>query len=206
LKKSDVKIKICGLTRCAEAEMLNREKVDYAGFVFASSRRQLLIPQAAEIRQALDPGIQAVGVFVDQASEFILQTVRYVRLDVIQLHGNERQADIDAIRKLTGKPVIKAISVKAAEDLNPEYWPDAEFILLDHGKGGTGKAFDWSLLERARHSRPFFLAGGLTPENVASAMGYRPYAVDVSSGVETAGIKDREKIAAFVQNVRNHLF
>ena len=199
---SRVKVKLCGLRRAEDVRFANEVKPGYIGFVFApGSRRAVTLEGAEALRGQLDAGITPVGVFVNQPVELV---ARLLNQDVIawaQLHGQEDKAYLAALRRLTAKPVLQAFRVEQSADVLRAQASSAEGILLDHGAGGTGEAFDWSLARSC--SRPFFLAGGLTPENVAEAIAVvRPYGVDTSSGVETAGWKDREKMQRFVQAVR----
>ena len=148
----------------------------------------------------LSPVIKAVGVFVNQPLEAVADAAKRIGLDVIQLHGSEDEEYISRLRAVSGKPVIRAFRVKGEADLRAAEASAADMILLDAG-AGDGKTFDWSLLSSV--SRPYFLAGGLTPENAAEAVErFRPFAVDVSSGIETDGFKDSEKMRAFMRAVR----
>ena len=153
--------------------------------------------QAAEIRCCLTPGIRTVGVFVNERPEHIARIARYCQLDLIQLHGQETEQEIRQIHQLTGLDVIKAVHVEDAAMWNAS---EADYLLIDHGAGGTGQAFDWTELPKL--SKPFFLAGGIGLHNIAQAAGTGAFALDISSGAETDGIKDREKICRIVQEVR----
>ncbi len=196
------KIKICGLYREADIDYVNEAGPDYAGFIldFPRSHRNLTPEAAAALRRNLAPGIRAVGVFVDRPMDAVAAAAETVGLDVVQLHGHEDDAYIAALREKTGLPVWKAFKIRAAADLEAAARSRADAVLLDNGYG-TGEAFDWSLAEG--FARPFLLAGGLTPENIPAAVkAMRPALVDVSSGVETNQIKDREKILAAVRAAR----
>ena len=194
-------VKMCGLRRAEDIEAANRLMPEYIGFVFApASRRFISLEEAAALRQALSPGIRAVGVFVDEDAETVARLLESGVIDIAQLHGNEDEAYIARLKARTGKPVIRAFRVKNAEDLRAAEASPADMILLDAG-AGDGKTFDWSMLSSV--SRPYFLAGGLTPENTAEAVKrYHPFAVDVSSGIETDGFKDCNKMRAFMRAVR----
>ena len=195
------KVKICGLFRRCDIEAVNTIKPDYIGFVFAESRRKVTPGQAAELRAALHPDIVPVGVFVDEPPRNILYFADSRTIDVIQLHGSENEEYIRQLKRLTDKPVIKAVSVQRGGDA--QKWSDtaADFLLLDHKGGGTGKRFDWDLIGEI--SKPYFLAGGLNLENVIDAiMKTTPFAVDVSSGVESNGVKDPAKIKEFIRRIR----
>lgn len=196
------KVKLCGLRRPQDIKAANRLRPDYIGFVFAPGRRRVSPAEAAALREKLADGITAVGVFVNAPLEEIAALCRDGIIDLVQLHGEEGKADIARIKDKTGAPVIKALPVG---DMLPPMPAGADYLLYDTlgpVRGGTGQAFDWGLL-RGYEGTPYFLAGGLGPENVAEAIGtLAPYAVDVSSGVETDGWKDPQKMAAFVQAAR----
>ena len=195
------RIKMCGLRRSEDIEAVNRLAPEYIGFVFAPASRRYVSPaEAAGLRQALRPEIRAVGVFVNEEIRTVTRLLQEGIIDIAQLHGNEDAEYISRLRDSAGKPVIRAFRVKEEADLRVAEGSPADMILLDAG-AGDGKTFDWSLL--ASVSRPYFLAGGLTPENAAEAVErFRPFAVDVSSGIETNGFKDFEKMRAFVRAVR----
>lgn len=226
------KIKMCGLRKLEDIEAVNEWKPDYVGFVFApESRRYVTAEQAAELKDHLDPQIQAVGVFVDEAPERVAALLNQGVIELAQLHGSEDEEYLVRLRELTHKPVIQAFRILSREDVVCAMKSSADEILLDSG-AGTGSTFNWEVLRiesgydraidaekdgekpfctkrnrekslYAEETRPYFLAGGLDPLNVAEAIRrLHPYAVDVSSGIETDGSKDREKIAAFVTAVR----
>ncbi|NIN71767.1 MAG: N-(5'-phosphoribosyl)anthranilate isomerase [Gemmatimonadetes bacterium] len=200
------RVKICGLTRPVDAEFAARQGADALGVVFASGPRRLDIVRAAEVLAAAPVRVQRVGVFADQALEFIQEATERCRLDWIQLHGHER-AELAAA--LTAK-VIKAVRVAGAADLERARDYPADAFLLDapaaDGRlGGTGEVFDWSEAEHLPWPRSkVIVAGGLNPGNVGAAVErLRPGGVDVSSGVESApGVKDHALTAAFVAAVR----
>ncbi|MGM9538955.1 MAG: phosphoribosylanthranilate isomerase [Candidatus Onthomonas sp.] len=195
------KIKLCGLSRPYDIEAANELKPDYIGFVFApKSRRYVSARQAAELRRSLDPGIQAVGVFVNETPETVAALLNRGIIDLAQLHGTENEAYLDTLRELTHRPVIQAFRIRSEKDCAAARRSTADYVLLDSG-AGTGTVFDWTLIRK--FERPYFLAGGLDPENVAGSVRLlHPYAVDVSSGIETDGKKDRRKMAEFVSAVR----
>lgn len=196
-----VKIKLCGLTRRCDIEWANELLPDYVGFVFAGSSRRVTDGQAAQLRKILREDIPAVGVFVDEPIDHVAALVRQGVIQMVQLHGTEDEGFIRELRRAVSVPVIQAFSVRSPEDIQDAGKSSADFILLDHGAGGTGQAFDWSLA--AALDRPYFLAGGLHPGNAAAAAELRPYAVDVSSGIETEGVKDRQKMIEFVRRIRH---
>lgn len=195
------RIKLCGLTRPEDVAAANALGVDFVGFVFApKSRRCVTEAQARTLRNQLSPAIQAVGVFVDEAPERVAALLEEGVIDLAQLHGGEDEGYLKRLRALTGTPILQAFQVKTAEDLARAQASPADHILLDAG-AGTGTTFDWNLLKHFQ--RPYLLAGGLGPDNAARAIRtLHPWGVDVSSGIETGGIKDTDKMAAFVAAVR----
>lgn len=196
------KIKLCGLTRPCDMETANELMPDYIGFVFAQKSCRYIEPDSAlQLKRMLDPKIFAVGVFVNEAPETIAALLNRGIIDVVQLHGSEDEDCIRRLRALTDAPIIKAFRIDGEQDVLSAKESSADFILLDSGNGGTGTAFDWQLLQNI--DRPYFLAGGLNPGNAAQAVQrLHPYAVDVSSGIETDQLKDAEKMRAFVHAVR----
>lgn len=197
------KIKLCGLTRPCDIETANELKPDYIGFVFAKASRRYTEPsRAAELKALLRSDISAVGVFVNEEPESVASLLKQGIIDIAQLHGGEDEDYIRRLRALTDAPVIKAFRIDTERDVSAAEKSGADYVLLDSGNGGTGTVFDWSLLERIQ--RPYFLAGGLNPENAARAVGaLHPFAVDVSSGIETNKLKDAEKMRTFVRAVRD---
>lgn len=196
------KIKLCGLSRPCDIEAANELRPDYIGFVFApKSRRYINMEQAAALREQLNPAVKAVGVFVNENPETVAAYLETGIIDIAQLHGGESESYIRQLRNLTGKPLIQAFRIDTERDTEAASKSGADHILLDSGEGGTGTAFDWQLLEKI--SRPYFLAGGLSAHNVGNVIRtLAPYAVDVSSGIETDGRKDRNRMAAFAAAVR----
>ncbi|MBR2666599.1 MAG: phosphoribosylanthranilate isomerase [Oscillospiraceae bacterium] len=195
------KIKLCGLRRAEDIDAANALRPDYVGFVFARvSRRYVTTERAAVLRTRLAPGILAVGVFMNEPPENVAALLTAGVIDLAQLHGGEDADYLARLRERTDRPLIQAFRIRTAEDVRSAERSPAEYILLDAG-AGTGTVFDWGLLERV--SRPYFLAGGLDAENVSEAVKQlRPYAVDVSTGIETDGVKDPRKMEAFVSAVR----
>lgn len=196
-----IRIKLCGLSRPCEIEAVNELKPDYIGFVFAPESRRYVTPEKAEaLKRLLAPGIQAAGVFVNENPAIIADFLNRNIIDIAQLHGSEGNDYIEQLRRLTGKPIIRAFRVETSEDIEKAGQNTADYILLDSG-AGTGTVFDWKIIRNLK--KPYFLAGGLSPGNVADAVKLlRPYAVDVSSGIETQGKKDKHKMAAFIAAVR----
>ncbi len=195
------KIKMCGLSRIEDIEAANSIKPDYVGFVFAGiSKRRVSAAEAGKLKSKLDPDVKAVGVFSDDKLDFVASVLNLGIIDAVQLHGSEDEEYIERVRQITDKPIIKAFIIRSKEDVERAEKSTADCILLDGGKG-EGKAFDQSLLKGIK--RPYFLAGGLNPDNVFDAVkALKPYAVDVSTGIETDGVKDREKMKAFADTVR----
>ena len=201
-QQQKTKIKICGLKCPEDIAYVNEAKPDYCGFIieFPKSSRNVTGDQVRILIAELDKNIIPVGVFVNAAPERVEELLLDGTIRIAQLHG---QADDDYIRRIqknTGSQVIKAFSVKAAQDIELALKSPADYILLDQGGGGTGQTFDWSLIPEIK--RPFFLAGGLGADNLEQAVDtIRPYAVDLSSSVETDGVKDRSKILEAVSLV-----
>lgn len=197
-----MKIKLCGLTRPCDIEAVNELQPDYVGFVFAKKSRRYVSPEKAEeLKAMLAPGIQAVGVFVNEEPEQIVSLLEAGIIDVAQLHGQEDEREIRRLRELTDHPLIQAFRIDTEQDVERANASTADYVLLDSGAGGTGTVFDWDLLQAIR--RPYFLAGGLDTENLGTVkVKLNPYGVDVSSGIETDGYKDKEKMTAFVAAAR----
>lgn len=195
------KIKLCGLSRRCDIECANELCPDYIGFVFAKNSKRYVSPEKAkELKALLSPDIKAVGVFVDESIENIAKLLSDNIIDLAQLHGSEDEKYIARLKALTDKPVIKAFRIKNENDIKRAVNSKADIILLDSG-AGTGRSFNWGLLKNI--NRPYFLAGGLYPENVETAIDkLSPFAVDVSSGIETDNFKDKNKMTAFVKAVR----
>ena len=197
------KIKICGLRRPEDIAYVNEAKPDFAGFIIdvPKSRRNVPREKVRELTALLSPEILPVGVFVNAPMETILSLVTDGTLKAVQLHGQESQSYLEELKKQVAVPLIRAFAIRSPEDLTEAEKSPADFVLLDNGAGGTGETFDWSLL--SSFDRPFFLAGGLRLENITEAVSrFHPYALDLSSGVETDGYKDKEKIIAAVAAVR----
>jgi len=197
------KIKICGLRRPEDIAYVNEAKPDFAGFIIdvPKSRRNVPREKVRELTALLSPEILPVGVFVNAPMETILSLVTDGTLKAVQLHGQESQSYLEELKKQVAVPLIRAFSIRSPEDLTEAEKSPADFVLLDNGAGGTGETFDWSLL--SSFDRPFFLAGGLRLENITEAVSrFHPYALDLSSGAETDGYKDKEKIIAAVAAVR----
>lgn len=195
-----VKIKICGIRRLEDIEMVNKYKPDYIGFVFAESKRQVSHELASELKSNLDSDIISAGVFVNADIEEIVNLFDDGVIEVAQLHGNENEEYINVLKEKTNSElkIIKAIEM--SEDKNLTYYDnlDVDYLLLDSGKG-SGKTFDWRLI-KSDLKKEFFLAGGINSTNVNEAIEqFNPYAVDLSSSLETDGFKDEEKIKEIME-------
>ena len=193
------KIKICGLKRREDIEYVNKYQPDYIGFVFAGKKRKLTYDQVVDLKKYLTSSIQVVGVFVNEDISFVEKLVKEHVIDLVQLHGQEDQKYIQALKEKVDVSIIKAIQIKNEDSFNEHYVVD--YYLYDHGTGGTGESFDWSMLKEV--DKPVFLAGGINLLNVDDALKKNVYALDVSSGVETDGFKDEKKIKKIVRRVRN---
>ena len=211
-----LKLKICGMRRPEDIEMANRHKPDYIGFVFADSPRKVSYEQAKELSELLSDEIVPVGVFVNEHMKLIVDLFNDGIIEMAQLHGDEDEKYIRNLKdksiEETGKqiPVINAIEIKDGADYNDELlkWRDSasDYFILDSGKG-SGKTFDWSLIDKNSEffRNSIFLAGGLNSENLSSAIEeFNPFAVDLSSSVETDGFKDEEKIKEIIEIIENY--
>ncbi len=199
------RIKICGLMRDEDIHAVNGALPDYIGFVFAKSRRQVDGERAKAMKALLNPSIKAVGVFVNEEMDRIIQLCESGAIDLIQLNGDENGDYIKALKYRVPNRIIKAVRVRSPEDIKRAMEFSCDYLLLDtwHEQhyGGTGNVFDWSLVPKT--IKPFFLAGGINSANIAQAIEkLSPYAVDVSSGVETDGYKDPAKIMEIVSKTR----
>ncbi|MDQ0270364.1 phosphoribosylanthranilate isomerase [Cytobacillus purgationiresistens] len=212
-----MKVKICGITEVETAKFAVESGADALGFVFANSKRKIDPEKAKQIIDQLPDSILKVGVFVNETKETIRQITNQTGINAIQLHGDEspefcRNLEVTGTTnaaKSTAK--IKAFSINAREDLQQLEGYDCDYVLLDSARGkyhgGNGVAFDWTMLEGIELvDKKVILAGGLSPQNVAEAITQtNPYMVDVSSGVETNGKKDMEKIKAFIKEAKSNL-
>lgn len=202
MEKNRTKIKICGLSREEDIAYVNEARPDYCGFIinFPKSRRNVTPDRVRELVRGLDEGICPVGVFVNEPVETILPLAADGILGAVQLHGQETEEYVLELKRRLVIPVIQAFKIRTSEDADSARRSAADYVLLDGGSG-SGLTFDWNLA--GGMDRPFFLAGGLGPENLREAIRrMQPYAVDMSSSVETDGIKDRSKIKAAVDAVR----
>ena len=195
-----VKIKICGLKRFEDIEMVNRYKPDYIGFVFADTKRNVSFKLARQLKDKLDHEIISVGVFVDAPKEEIIDLFENGTIEIAQLHGLENEDYIKDLKAMTDNKliVINAIEMSKDTDLLEYDSSNADYLLLDSGKG-SGKTFDWRLI-RKDLKKDFFLAGGLNKDNIAQAIEeFEPYAVDLSSSLEVNGFKNEDKIKEIME-------
>lgn len=201
-----MKVKICGIRRMEDVDYLNESLPDFAGFVFADTRRQVTPEQAWRLRQKLDRRIEAFGVFVNAPAEVVRGCVCDGSIDAVQLHGDETEEYIRKLRKMIHVPVIKAVRASNTADILAADALSCEYLLLDTYSparyGGTGRTFAWDIIpEKLCH--PYFLAGGLNEGNIRDAVARVPcFGVDISGGVETDGVKDRQKMKTMINIVR----
>ena len=191
------KVKICGLSNIEAVKTAVSAGADYIGFVFAPSKRQVTVEQAAELAKIIPTNVNKVGVFVSPSRADLLEAIEKVGLDLVQVHG---QVADDLFEDLP------CASIQAVQVDGDGHVPNsqADYLLFDAPVAGSGQTFDWGQLDTTELSQPFFIAGGLNEDNVARAIQhFSPFAVDVSSGVETDGQKDHEKIRRFIERVKN---
>ena len=197
-------IKLCGMMRPEDIETVNTLKPEYIGFIFwEKSFRNLSRDKALELKKCLDTSIKTVGVFVDAPIDTVVSLAQDKIIDVIQLHGSEDENYINTVRTLApqGTVIIKAFKVTTAEEVQASLKCSADYLLYDPGKG-SGNTFNWELIREVK--RDYFLAGGLNCDNIKEAVEcLHPYAVDVSSGIETDKQKDADKMKKFVEIVRS---
>ena len=198
-----VKIKICGLKRLEDIEIVNKYKPDYMGFVFADTKRKVSHELARQLKDKLDTDIISVGVFVDAPKEEIIELFENGTIEMAQLHGLESEQYIKDLKRMTDNKliIINAIEMSKDTDLLKYDSSNADYLLLDSGKG-SGKTFDWRLI-RKDLKKDFFLAGGLNNENIAQAIEeFKPFAVDLSSSLEVNGFKNEDKIKEIMEIVK----
>ena len=199
-------IKICGIRRPEDIELVNRYMPDFIGFIidFPKSHRSVTPQKVENLTKNLESGITKVGVFVNQPIGKVILLLKENIIDIAQLHGNESADYIRQVQKETGKKVIKAFEIHSEDDFKKALHSPADYLLLDQGKGG-GKNFDWSLIKEIP-DKPWFLAGGLSAENLKNAIKtIKPWGVDISSGVETDGCKDEKKIREVMKIVKEQI-
>lgn len=190
------KVKICGLSTASAVETACQSGADYIGFVFAESPRRVSLEQAQKLAALVPATVRKVGVFVSPSLTELQEAILVANLDLVQIHGNFNE---DLLTEI-GRPVIRAYQVKGAlKDVSQQ----ADYLLFDAPLAGSGQTFDWQSFDKNQIHQPFFIAGGLNTGNVREAIQhFAPYAVDVSSGVETDGQKDLEKIKEFIERVK----
>jgi len=190
------KVKICGLSTASAVETACQSGADYIGFVFAESHRRVSLEQAQKLAALVPATVRKVGVFVSPSLTELQEAILVANLDLVQIHGNFNE---DLLTEI-GRPVIRAYQVKGAlKDVSQQ----ADYLLFDAPLAGSGQTFDWQVFDKSQIHQPFFIAGGLNAGNVQEAIQhFAPYAVDVSSGVETDGQKDLEKIKEFIERVK----
>jgi len=230
MKENKTKIKICGLRRLKDIEIVNELKPDYIGFVFTKSPRQIDFKQAKILKDKLDKDILAVGVFVNSDIEDIIYLIKNNIISIVQLHGDEDEEFIAEIKEFDNDiKIIKAIEIKndSLKEFNDEFrndglkefndefrndglkkygaeikkWEDSnvDYLLLDSGKG-SGKTFNWRVIGDVK--KPFFLAGGISSENIIDASKINPFAIDISSGAEKNGFKSYKKINKIINKLK----
>ncbi|MCL2389205.1 MAG: phosphoribosylanthranilate isomerase [Elusimicrobia bacterium] len=191
------KIKICGVASLPVINAVNEHMPDYIGFVFVPSKRQVSAETAKKLKQSLNPAIKAVGVFVNEKIENIQAIYKENIIDMVQLHGDEAENYIAELRKKITAPIIKAVQVGEAP---VNFKTTADYLLFDGAQAGSGKTFNWGNIKTAQGA---FLAGGINAANALEAIKtLSPYCLDISSGVETNGIKDAEKIKQIIEIIR----
>ena len=203
-----VKVKICGIKTLQDVEFVNRQKPDFTGFVlYPLSKRYVSLITGRSLKVKLNKKIKSIGVFVNAPPEEIAAAAELGIINMVQLHGDETNAYIAELRKICTLPIIKAVRVREEADIKKAAFYNCDYFLFDTystaSYGGTGRQFDTQLLKGVKINKPYFLAGGLNAGNVRSALkGLKPYAVDVSGGVETGGSKDEIKIKNFIKQVK----
>lgn len=203
-----VKVKICGIKNLQDVQAVNKHKPDFAGFVFYPlSKRYVSLIVARRLKAALNRHIKTVGVFVNAPVEELAAAAELGIIDLVQLHGDEGNAYIAELKKICKLPIIKAVRVQDESDIKRAGYYGCDYLLFDtysqSAYGGTGRQFNTQLLKGVKIHKPYFIAGGLKADNVRRAIkGLKPFAADVSGGVETDGGKDAAKIKAFIKQVK----
>lgn len=198
-------VKFCGLMRENDINYANILKPDFIGFVYAESKRKVTIKQSAYLKRILDKNIKTVGVFLNNSLEEILEICSENIIDIIQLHGEYSAELISTLKEKTGKKITACVNVKEVKDILSLQNIISDYILLDGAKSGSGVAFDYSLLDKAidnGFNREYFLSGGLNINNIHKALLYKPYCIDISSGIEENGIKNFNLMKNIMQKVK----
>ncbi|NTW71194.1 MAG: phosphoribosylanthranilate isomerase [Eubacteriaceae bacterium] len=203
------KVKICGIRRQVDVDYVNAFRPDYVGFIFAKSRRQITPEMAKKLSCLLDKNIKKVGIFVNEDVEEVKRIADFCGLDIVQLHGEETRDDVRVLKNSPGMKVWKAFRIRSSEDLGVMETFNADGYLLDafnkKAYGGTGEVFDWKMLSDLKCDKELILAGGINEENIEEALKIEGIdTLDISSGVETGGFKDKEKIRKIIEKVRSY--
>ena len=203
-----MRIKFCGIRRLEDVAAINVLQPDYMGMILSSGfRRSVPLSTAKQLIQQKSAAVQAVGVFVNETTETILRITEQLHLDAIQLHGAETPEQVRQLQQMTNLPVWKALRIVTAEELEAAATFPADCLVLEGNTGtavgGTGICADWNLFAQRQWQRPFFLAGGLKPENIRQAIAMvQPSGVDFSSGIEENGVKSPDKMKQIITIIR----
>ena len=198
------KVKICGISHDVEIGIMNELMPDYVGFNFCSKSKRFIAPEhAGLLRSKLKKGIKSVGVFENAKLDQVALTVETAGLDMVQLRGHETGEYIAVLREYIKCPIIRAFRVSTSMEAERAMYTTADYVMLDSGTG-SGTKFDWGMIGSSKR-RPYFLKGGLNPDNIQQALELspQPYALDVSTGVESGSLKDYRKVMKFLQAVRS---
>lgn len=202
-----MKLKLCGIRRIEDVEIINSALPDYAGFVFCKKSRRYVSPESARILSvSLNSAISPVGVFVNEPPESVAAAAQTARLKAVQLHGSENEAYIRALRSMYGGEIWKAVQVRTADDVHMAEELSADMLLYDafspNAYGGTGRVANLTAIADAAPSRPFFLAGGICAENVREILEFiKPYGLDLSGGFEAGGVKNKIRLMEFMEKI-----
>lgn len=202
-----MKLKLCGLRRPEDIEMVNEARPDYVGFIFAPTRRYVSPETVRELSRELEPGIRKVGVFVNESAETIARVAETSGIDIVQLHGDESIEDFYRLRELFGGEIWKGVRVRLPLDIRRAEALPADMLLYDSfvaGEyGGTGRRANISAITDAAAVKPFFLAGGINAENLNSILSLiTPWGIDISSGFEVDGVKNKEKLSQLMKTLK----
>lgn len=198
-------IKFCGLSRQEDIEYANILKADYIGFVYAESKRKVTLEKSLFLKKLLDDKIKSVGVFLNNSIDEIINVCKSGAVDLVQVHGDDSEEFIKQVKSLSGLQVIKGCGVKSSDDILKSQHSACDFILLDNSRAGSGVKFDYRFLLEAvdkGFNRPYFLAGGININNIDEALKLNPYCIDISSGIESGGVKNFKLMEDIVKRVR----
>lgn len=202
-----MKLKLCGIRRIEDVEMINSVLPDYIGFIFYRKSKRYVDPESARILEiSLKKSISPVGVFVNETAENIAHIAEKVRLKAVQLHGDEDEEYISSLRRLYNGEIWKAVRVKCTDDVKRAEELSADMLLYDSfssdAYGGTGKRANLSAIISAKPNKPFFLAGGIDAENIGEILArIKPYGIDLSGGIEVNGVKNRIRLMEFIDKI-----